>query len=137
MRIAARWSAAWWARANLSVRMARPRHCLSRLMHRSTALRCLYASVSKDGGRPPALPRRRRWPTWSDGWGMTARIPRLRGRLRLHGELLLADLPQGRICRGRTLRVARHGRCEDVGVRGLLTYLGQGLVQVGESVLHP
>lgn len=34
-------------------------------------------------GRPPARPRRRRWPTWSDGWGMTARIPRRRGWLRI------------------------------------------------------
>lgn len=38
--------------ARLSVRMARPRHCLRRLLHRSTVLRCLYASASKLGGRP-------------------------------------------------------------------------------------
>lgn len=40
--------------ASLSVRMAGPRHCSSRSMQRSTALRCLYASASKAGGRPPA-----------------------------------------------------------------------------------
>ncbi len=54
-----------------------PRHCFSRLMHRSTVLRRLYASWSKAGGRPPRLPRRRRWPCWSAGTGITARMPRL------------------------------------------------------------
>ncbi len=47
-------------------------------MHRSTVFRCLYASLSKPGGRSPSRPRRRRWPTWSDWCGMTARIPRRR-----------------------------------------------------------
>lgn len=41
--------------AVFSRRVAIPRHCLRRLMHRSTVLRCLYVSRSKAGGLPPAL----------------------------------------------------------------------------------
>lgn len=52
-------------------------------MHRSTALRSLYDAASKVGGRPPAPPHRSRGPTRSDGWGMTARIPRRRKWLRI------------------------------------------------------
>ncbi|MEY9487660.1 hypothetical protein RKD26_003454 [Streptomyces calvus] len=48
LRMPARWSAAWYAMASLSVRAARPRHCLRRSMHRSTVFR----------GRPPRRPRR-------------------------------------------------------------------------------
>ncbi len=66
--------------------MARPRHCFKRLMHRSTVLRCSYASASKPGGRPPARPLRRRCPIWSAGCRMTARMPRRRRWLRIARE---------------------------------------------------
>ena len=45
---------------------------------RSTVLRCLYASGSKAGGRPPRLPRRSRLRAWSAGSGMVALMPRRR-----------------------------------------------------------
>lgn len=51
IKMDATWSAAWYVMASLSVRRVRPRHCLSRAMHRSTALRSLYRSASKPGGR--------------------------------------------------------------------------------------
>lgn len=51
-------------------------------MERSTVLRCLLSSTSNRGGRPPARPRRSRCPTWSEGCGMIARMPRWRKRTR-------------------------------------------------------
>jgi hypothetical protein len=45
--------------------------------------RCLYATGSKSGGRPPALPRLSRSFTWSAGWEMAALIPRRRRCVRI------------------------------------------------------
>ena len=51
----AMWSPARYAVAVCSKRVAGPRHCCKRLMHRSTVVRCLYASRSKAGERAIAL----------------------------------------------------------------------------------
>ncbi len=46
------------------------------LIARSTALRCLYISTSRRGGRPPRLPLAKRPATWFDGAGIVAVMPR-------------------------------------------------------------
>lgn len=86
---------------------ARPRHCLSLLMQRSTALRCLYVSTSNVGVRPPARPRRRRWPIWSAGCGMTDRMPRRRRCPRIAREEY--ERSARRVC-GRVLGLPRLAR---------------------------
>jgi hypothetical protein len=49
-------------------------------MHRSTVLRCLYASRSKAGGLPPACPRCRRL---ASGYGTAWEMTKLRTAVRL------------------------------------------------------
>ncbi len=66
------------AKSRLSYRVATARCWRSRQNARSTVLRCLYASGSNAGGRPPLLPRLRRLRIWSDGSGMVALIRRRR-----------------------------------------------------------
>src|SRR4051812_37685570 len=43
----------------------------------------LVVCASKAGGRPPREPRRLRCAIWSDGWGITAVIPRRRNSRRM------------------------------------------------------
>ncbi|MDQ1013590.1 hypothetical protein QFZ43_000139 [Streptomyces afghaniensis] len=77
-------------------------HCFRRLMHRSTVLRCLYASRSKAGGLPPACPRCRRLACWSARSGITARMPRLRRCSRIaREEYALSARTRSGLVRGR------------------------------------
>ncbi len=56
-------------KSRLPNRVATARCWRSWLKARSTVLRSLSAAGPKAGGRPPLLPRRSRWRTWSDGSG--------------------------------------------------------------------
>lgn len=75
---------------------------------RSTVLRSLQPTGSKAGGRPPALPRRSRLRTWSDGCGIVALIARRRrcARIAALEQALTPSTRPGRV-RGRPGHGAR------------------------------
>ncbi|RZD56304.1 hypothetical protein C0Q57_30920 [Streptomyces albidoflavus] len=64
--------------AGFSQWVAMPRHCLRRLMHRSTVLGCLQVSPSKAGGLPPRLPVTRLYENWDSTSGRCGISPPLR-----------------------------------------------------------
>jgi hypothetical protein len=68
----------WKTNSRLSVRMATARNALSLWKARSTVLRCVSASASNAGGRPPVDPLPARVFCWSLFSGMVALIPRRR-----------------------------------------------------------